>query len=159
MVFNKNSKSRYIFQCFILKSLFQGSIKSVLDFKLIKEMIVECFKKRPNHGRAQILLLTVANSLSIFILYGLMSLEYLYTRHKLNWAIKQYTIYSAVNTTISFFGSFFGVVIVQKIFKVTDLAFSTIAFLSTTADYLVKAFATVSWQMYMGKLLYYIYFI
>ncbi|CAH0713274.1 unnamed protein product, partial [Brenthis ino] len=125
-----------------------GGITSVLDFKLIKAMIVECFKRRPNYGRAQILLLTVANSLSIFIMFGLMSLEYLYTRQKLHWAIKQYTMYSATHTTISFFGSFFGVMLVQRLFKVSDLAFAMTAFLSASGEYLVKTFATASWHMY-----------
>ncbi|XP_032519811.2 probable peptidoglycan muropeptide transporter SLC46 [Danaus plexippus] len=126
----------------------QGGISSVLDFKLIKEMLRTCFKRRPNHGRAQILLLTIANSLSVFILFGNMSLQYMYTRQKLHWAIKQYTLYSAVHTTVSFFGSFFGVMIVQKLFKVTDLTFSTIAYVSDTIEYVIITFATVSWQMY-----------
>ncbi|XP_026494284.2 probable peptidoglycan muropeptide transporter SLC46 [Vanessa tameamea] len=134
-----------------LANAVQGGISTVLDIKLMKEMFVECFKKRPNHGRAQILLLTFANSLSIFLMYGLMSLEYMYTRQRLHWAIKQYTIYSAFNTTISFFGSFFGVILVQRLFKVTDLAFSIVAFSSSTAHYLIKTFATVSWHMYLAS--------
>ncbi|CAH2267017.1 proton-coupled folate transporter-like [Pararge aegeria] len=125
-----------------------GGLRTVLDFKLIKTMISECFKKRPNHGRAQILLLTFANSLSIFILMGQMSLDYLYTRQKLHWAIQQFTIYSATHTTISFFGSFFGVMLVQRFFKVTDLAFATVAFLSASTEFLINAFATASWHMY-----------
>ncbi|XP_050681466.1 solute carrier family 46 member 3-like [Leptidea sinapis] len=133
-----------------LRGAVKGGLKSVLNISLIKEMITECFKERPNHGRAQILLLTVANSLSVFILYGVMSLEYLYTRHKLNWAIKQYTLYSAVHTTVNFVGAFFGVVVVQRLFHVTDLAFSIVAFLSATSEHLIKAFAVMSWHLYLG---------
>lgn len=118
-------------------------------------MLVECFKQRPNYGRAQVLLMTVANSLSIFIMFGLMSLEYLYTRQKLNWAIKQYTMYSATHTTISFFGSFFGVMLIQRLFKVSDLAFAMTAFLSASGEYLVKTFATASWHMYTGMFKYF----
>ncbi|VVD04451.1 unnamed protein product [Leptidea sinapis] len=132
-----------------LRGAVKGGLKSVLNISLIKEMITECFKERPNHGRAQILLLTVANSLSVFILYGVMSLEYLYTRHKLNWAIKQYTLYSAVHTTVNFVGAFFGVVVVQRLFHVTDLAFSIVAFLSATSEHLIKAFAVMSWHISM----------
>lgn len=101
--------------------------------------------------RAQLLLLTIANSLSIFVLYGLFSLSYMYTREKLHWALKDYTQYSAVTTTISFAGSFFGVAVLQKWLRIGDLAFAMIAFLSVTAEYLIKAFATVTWQMYLGK--------
>ncbi|KAJ0174070.1 hypothetical protein K1T71_010216 [Dendrolimus kikuchii] len=128
----------------------QGGLNSVLDWLLVKEMTRECFKKRPNHGRAQILLLTFANSLTIFILYGLISLEYLYTREKLHWSIKNYTIFSAVNTMISFIGGFFGIMVVQRFLHVGDLTFVNIAFLSTIAEYVIKALAVESWHMYLA---------
>ncbi|XP_045501791.1 proton-coupled folate transporter-like [Colias croceus] len=133
-----------------LPGVTKGGIKSVLDFKLIKEMIAECFKRRPNYGRAQILLLTVANSLSIFIMYGTLSIGYMYTRKQLHWAIQQYTVYSAAHTTIAFFGSFIGVMLVQRIFKVSDLVLSIIAFLSSGVEYAIKAFAVTSWHMYLA---------
>ncbi|XP_034835655.1 probable peptidoglycan muropeptide transporter SLC46 [Maniola hyperantus] len=142
----------YVFTTICLKESLvgavQGNVRSVLDFKLIKSMLSECFKKRPNRGRAQILLLTFANCLSIFIMFGHMGLDYMYTRKKLHWAIKQYTIYSATQTTISFFGAFFGVMLVQRLFKVTDLAFATVAIISAGTEYLIIAFATAAWQMY-----------
>lgn len=118
---------------------------------LVKEMVRECFKRRPNHGRAQILLLTFANSLSIFILYGLISLEYLYTREKLHWTLKDYTLYSAAGTTIAFVGSFLGVIVGQKWLRISDLAFANIAFISTAVEYLAKTLAVASWHMYLGK--------
>ncbi|RVE43765.1 hypothetical protein evm_011614 [Chilo suppressalis] len=131
----------------------QGGICSVLDILLVKEMFRECFKRRPNNLRAQLLLLAIANSLSIFILYGVFDLEYLYTREKLNWALKDFTTYSAISTTISFVGSFIGVGIIQKILPISDLAFSMLAFLTTAGQYMVKAFAVVTWQMYLGPLI------
>ncbi|XP_068620175.1 probable peptidoglycan muropeptide transporter SLC46 [Battus philenor] len=144
----------YIFTVVCLKESLpgavQGDLLSVLDVSLIKEMIEKCFKKRPNNGRAQILLLTFANSFSIFIMMGLMNLEYDYTRTKLHWAIKQYTTFSAVNTTISFVGSLIGVVLVQKLLRITDLTFSIIAFLSSTTEYIIKTFAVTTWFMYLG---------
>lgn len=111
----------------------------------------KCFKKRPNHGRAQILLLTFANSLSIFIMMGLMNLEYNYTRTKLHWAVKEYTTFSAVNTTITFLGSLIGVILVQKLLRISDLLFSMFAFLSSTVECLIKTFAVTTWFMYLGK--------
>ncbi|CAH2042464.1 unnamed protein product, partial [Iphiclides podalirius] len=128
----------------------KGSLSSVLDISLIKEMVKKCFQRRPNHGRAQILLLTFANSLSIFILYGMMNLEYDYTRTKLHWAIQQYTTFSAVSTTISFVGSLIGVILVQKLLRVSDLIFSSIAFLSASVEYLIRTFAVATWYMYLG---------
>lgn len=114
-------------------------------------MFRECFKRRPNNGRAQILLLCFANVLPVFILYGIIGLEYMYARTKIHWALKQYTVYSAANTSISFFGSLVGVALIQRLFGISDLAFVLIAFLSFIAEYLTKAFATLGWHMYLGK--------
>lgn len=120
-------------------------------------MAYDCFKKRPNKGRAQILLLAFANSSSVFIMYGLSGLEYLYTRQKVNWILKDYTVYSSVNTTISFFGSFIGFIILQKHFKIGDLVLVTIAFLSAIFEYAIKAVAINTWHMYFGMLFLYTY--
>uniref|UniRef100_A0A2A4JNQ2 Major facilitator superfamily (MFS) profile domain-containing protein n=1 Tax=Heliothis virescens TaxID=7102 RepID=A0A2A4JNQ2_HELVI len=133
-----------------LSGAIQGGITSVLDFLLVKEMMRECFKRRPNHGRAQILLLTIANCLSIFTLYGLMNLEYLFTRKKLNWAMKEYTQFSALSTVIGFIGSFIGVVILQKLFRISDLVITNLAFLTTIVEYVIRTFATKTWHMYLG---------
>ncbi|KAJ2948403.1 hypothetical protein O0L34_g7641 [Tuta absoluta] len=133
-----------------LTGAIQGGILSVMDFLLVKEMFRECFKRRPNKGRAQILLLTFANCLSVFIMYGMFSLDYLYTRKKLQWSMKEYTIFSAAGTTISFIGCFVGVGLIQKLLPVSDLAFTLVAFLSAVAEYFVRAFATTGWHMYLG---------
>lgn len=133
--------------------MFQGSITSVLDFLLVKEMFRECFKRRPNNGRAQLLLLTLANSLSIFILYGVVGLEYMFTRQQLHWAITEYTQFSALSTTIAFFGSFIGIVVLQKLLRRSDLVVANLAFITNIVDYVIRTFATKSWHMYLGKLL------
>lgn len=128
----------------------EGGLSTVLDFLLVKEMVRECFKSRPNHGRAQLLLLTIANSLSIFILYGLIPLEYMFTRQKLHWGIKDYTQFSALSTTMSFLGSAIGIIVLQKLLKRSDLFVTNVAFISAIADYLIRTVATKSWHMYMG---------
>ncbi|XP_028031101.1 proton-coupled folate transporter-like [Bombyx mandarina] len=134
-----------------LEGAIQGRLGTLLDWSLVKQMARECFKKRPNFGRAQILLLTVANSLTIFILYGSMNLEYLYTREKLRWALKDYTLYSALSTTISFAGGFLGIIVVQKLLKIGDLAFVNVAYLSMIVEYVVKALAVSTWHMYLSS--------
>ncbi|XP_013187573.2 probable peptidoglycan muropeptide transporter SLC46 isoform X1 [Amyelois transitella] len=128
-----------------------GTLSSVLDFLLIKEMVTECFKRRPNYLRAQILILTVANSLNVFILYGLSGLEYLYTREKLHWSLKDFNQFSAASVLISFVGSFLGVAVIQKYCKVSDLAFSAISFASSVGEYAIKTIAVASWHMYLAS--------
>lgn len=81
-----------------------------------------------------------------------MGLEYLYTREKLHWAMKDYTLFSAVSTTISFFGSFIGIGLLQKIFKLSDLVIPNIAFVSYIVEYIIRTFASTTWHMYLGKL-------
>ncbi|KAL4704399.1 hypothetical protein ACJJTC_005753 [Scirpophaga incertulas] len=134
-----------------LTGAIEGGFTTVLDVLLIKEMFRECFKRRPNHMRAQLLLLTVANSLSIFVLYGLFGLDYLYTREKLHWALQDFTMFSAVSTTISFLGAIFGAAVIQKILPINDLVFSMVSFTSMAAAFMIKAFAVTTWHMYLSS--------
>lgn len=133
--------------------LLQGGLTSVLDFSLVKEMMHECFKERPNNGRAELLLLTVANCLSMFVFYGISPLEYLFTRKQLHWAVKEFTQFSALSTTVTFVGSFIGVVVLHKKLRINDLVISNLAFMTNIIEYVIRTFATQSWHMYLGKLL------
>lgn len=90
----------------------------------------------------------------MFIMYGLMSLEYLYAREKLHWSIENYTIFSAVSTIISFFGGFFGIMVVQRFLHVSDLAFVNIAFFTSIVENVIKALAVDSWHMYLGEIVF-----
>ncbi|XP_026729440.1 proton-coupled folate transporter-like [Trichoplusia ni] len=133
-----------------LTGALQGGLTTVLDFLLVKEMVRECFKRRPNNGRSQILLLIIANSLSIFILYGTVSLEYMFTRAKLHWTMKDFTQFSGLSTLISFIGSGFVIVVLHRLLKISDLAISNLAYISVIAEFLIRTFATASWHMYLG---------
>lgn len=120
-------------------------------------MMTTCFKRRPNKLRAIILLIVFANSLSIFIVYGLYNLDYLYTRQKLTWDLKDYTIFGASNTMIMVAGLFVGVIFVQKVCRVSDVLLTIISYLSSLAEVVVKAVAVSSWHMYLGKNFYIIF--
>lgn len=133
-----------------LTGALEGGICSVLDLLLVKEMISTCFKERPNKTRTTILLLLFANSLSIFILYGLLNLEYLYTRQKLEWDLQQYTVFSASNTMLMVLGLFIGVSLIQKCCKVSDIILSLLSFLSSIAEVVTRALVFQSWHMYLG---------
>ncbi|CAH0590195.1 unnamed protein product [Chrysodeixis includens] len=144
----------YVFSNVVLREslsgAIQGGISSVLDFLLVKEMIRECFKRRPNNGRSQILLLILANSLSIFILYGTVSLEYMFTRAKLHWTMKDFTQFSGLSTMISFIGSGFVIVVFHKLLKISDLTISTVAYITVVTEFLIRTCATKTWHMYLG---------
>lgn len=130
--------------------MFQGSIFTVLNVSHLKEMFRECFKKRANYGRSKLLLTIAATALATFTLYGASSLIYLYTRNKLQWTMKDFTTFSAIGT-VWVMGGFFGVALIQKFLHISDLSFAAIAMVSCIAESIIKALATTSWHMYLGK--------
>ncbi|KAI5642983.1 major facilitator superfamily domain-containing protein [Phthorimaea operculella] len=133
-----------------LKGATKGGITSVLKFSLVKDMFRVVFKRRPNKGRAQILLLIITNTFIIFIVYGMMNLDYMYTRNKFQWSMREFTIFTAVGTAIGCVGGFVGVAFIQRIFSVPDLAFIAFAFFSAAVECVIRAFATVGWHFYLS---------
>ncbi|XP_039759663.1 solute carrier family 46 member 3-like isoform X2 [Pararge aegeria] len=134
-----------------LRGALEGGASRVLDLLYVKEMTSECFKKRPYNGRAQIILLAVIRILLIMIIYGLSTLEYMYSRQKLHWSLRQYTTYSSVSALIMFLGGFLGVILVQKLLRLGDVSFSMLALFTAAADNMLKLFAVESWYMYLGS--------
>ncbi|KAI5642979.1 major facilitator superfamily domain-containing protein [Phthorimaea operculella] len=133
-----------------LKDATKGEITSVLKFSLVKDMFRVVFKRRPDKGRARILLLIITNALTIFIVYGMTNLDYLYTRNKFQWSMREFTIFTAVGTTIGCVGGFVGVAFIQRIFSVPDLAFIAFAFFSAAVECVIRAFATTGWHFYLS---------
>ncbi|CAH2042467.1 unnamed protein product, partial [Iphiclides podalirius] len=133
-----------------LSGALEGGLCKILDWLHVKEMVQECFKERPNHGRAQILLLTAARSIGVFVMYGTGGIEYPYTRRTLHWALQDYNTYSAVSTAIMFVGSLLGVVFIQRVLSISDLVLAAVAFLSAVVEYTIKAIVVNSWQMYLS---------
>ncbi|XP_013137271.1 PREDICTED: proton-coupled folate transporter-like [Papilio polytes] len=128
----------------------EGGFCKILDWLHVREMVHECFKERPNHGRVQILLLIFVRCISVFLLFGTLGLEYLYSRTKLNWALDDYNTFSAVSTAILFVGSFFGIMVVQKLLRISDLTFAIMSMCMSGTEFFLKAFAVTSWQMYLS---------
>lgn len=128
----------------------EGGISTVFDISLVKDMIRECFKRRVNYGRAQLLLLVMTNCLFIYIMYGELALEFLFTREKFHWDLSEYTFFGAITTVISFFGAFIGIAFLQKLLKLSDLMAINVAFLCGIVQYIVRVVAFRSWHMYLG---------
>ncbi|XP_050352436.1 proton-coupled folate transporter-like [Nymphalis io] len=134
-----------------LNGALQGGVSKIIDFLLIKEMVQECLKERPNRQRAQIFLLCLVRVLMVLAVFGTVGLEYLYTRQKLHWSLREYTKYSAVSTAMLFIGGFFGVIVVQKVLRLGDIIFAILISITAIADNLIKLFATKSWHMYLSS--------
>ncbi|XP_053614454.1 probable peptidoglycan muropeptide transporter SLC46 [Plodia interpunctella] len=133
-----------------LATAIPGTLASVFNFSLIKMMITDCFKRRPDYLRTQLFVLTAASSLSTLIIYGVTGLQYMYARQKLHWALKDFNQFSAINVILAFIGSSLVVVVFQRIFKVNDLTVSTMSFASAAGDFAIRTFAVASWQMYLA---------
>ncbi|KAI5642981.1 major facilitator superfamily domain-containing protein [Phthorimaea operculella] len=133
-----------------LKGATKGKIRGIFKFSLAKEMLRVVFKRRPNKGRAQIVMLILINTVTIFIIYGMFSLDYSYARLKLQWSMREFTIFTAVATIIGCVGGFVGVAFIQRILSVPDLAFIAFALFSASVEFVVKAFATEGWHFYLS---------
>lgn len=79
------------------------------------------------------------------------SITYMYTRLKLGWTEKEYTLYSAMSTGLA--GLAIAVVIPFLSFKlkVPDGIIGAIGAISGMAGSLVLTFVSASWMMYLGK--------
>ncbi|GBP07925.1 hypothetical protein EVAR_78079_1 [Eumeta japonica] len=130
-----------------VKKATQGSIRSLFDFALIKDLVRTCVKKRPNKRRRILFLLTICCALSVTFTA---SLDYLYTRNKLQWSLDIYAIYAVVNTLTAVIGLILGVTVLQKLLKVNDIWLTMLSYVSSVADNVIRAFAVVSWHMYLA---------
>ncbi|CAG4947399.1 unnamed protein product [Colias eurytheme] len=134
-----------------LTGALQGGFTRVLDLLHVKDMFRESFKRRPNNGRKQIILIAMAKFLLVSIMYGTRTLEYLFTRQQLQWSLQDYTRYSAVSTSISFVGGFLGVMVVQKLLRLGDITFTIFGLSTSIIEYVLKILA-VDWMfMYLGS--------
>ncbi|XP_063830514.1 probable peptidoglycan muropeptide transporter SLC46 isoform X1 [Ostrinia nubilalis] len=136
-----------------LTNIEQGSFLSVLKLSHIKEMAIACFSRKPDYGRAILLLSGATCFLSLFLLYGENGLLYMYTREHLHWTMKDFTMFSSISTGMWFVGAFVGVAFIQKWLRISDLTFTAISFMSCVVEYTVKTVATTTWLMYLGSAL------
>ncbi|GBP07947.1 hypothetical protein EVAR_78092_1 [Eumeta japonica] len=114
-------------------------------------MMETCFKRRPNRGRTIIFLLMICDAFAALVLSGLSHLDYFYVRGKFQWSLEAYSVYRATGTVVLVIGIFFGVVLMQKVLKISDIHLVLLSYLSAVADYAIKAFAVMSWHMYLGS--------
>ncbi|GBP07917.1 hypothetical protein EVAR_78072_1 [Eumeta japonica] len=128
----------------------KGRLSSLFDVSLVKELMKTCVKERPNRDRTILFLLIICYTFSIPFTS---SLDYMYTRNKLQWSLETYSVFSVVNTLMVITGSLVGVTILQKVLKINDMWLILLAYLSSMFDYFIKAFAILTWQMYVGALI------
>lgn len=99
--------------------------KEVFSFTRIKEISSTLFKKRQFKERRTVWFLIAILTLAVFTTHGNGTVNYLFVREKSGWALREFTIFDFTNTaSITVGGLFFGLVVLKKFFKISDMSLS-----------------------------------
>ena len=126
-------------------------VKEVFSFTRIKEIFSTLFKRRQFKERRMVWFLIAIITLAVFTMHGNGTVNYLFVREKFGWALREWTIFDSTNTAITVGGLFFGLVVLKKLFKISDMSLAILALTSAIIDSTFKAFATQSYQMYLSS--------
>ncbi|CAO1438511.1 unnamed protein product [Diamesa serratosioi] len=126
-------------------------VKELFSPVLMKEMVSTCFRRRPFNERKILWLLITILMLSIFTMNGSSMLGYLFVREKFDWTIVESSYYDSVTMILTISGSLFGLLVLKKILKMSDISLAVLALVSTIIDSLIKAFAFEPWHMYFAS--------
>ena len=114
------------------------------------EVFKVCFKSRPNHGRAVILLLIAAMLFNVSTLSS-SSIVYLFTRLKFDWSEQEYTIWMSLTTVASSAITFVIIPIISYKMKLHDALIGTIGAICGIGKNVIWTLASYSWVMYLGS--------
>lgn len=128
-----------------------GQVKEIFVFNRIKEVCSTLFKKRSFKERRMIWFLMTIITLAVFTMHGNGTVNYLFVREKFGWALREWSIFDSINTAITVSGLFFGLVVLKKVFKISDMSLAILAIVSSIVDSTFKAFAMQSYQLYLSS--------
>ncbi|KAH8367181.1 hypothetical protein KR084_006957 [Drosophila pseudotakahashii] len=121
-------------------------------FSLLKNSWSTCTKPREHKNRFILLSIMVVLLLTAFV-SGNNSVFYKFMRIKFHWTVKQFTDYETVSILVPAVAGSGGVLFIWSLRKCTKSAVLWLAFvslLSHCSSSLMKAFALVSWQIYVA---------
>lgn len=137
------------------EGLAKGSIcRKMADFfslDSVKENFTTCMKKRPNYGRAKILLLIPSGCIMLLSYISLMSMIYLFTKKVYGWDLPYYTTVSTGFSISSMVIMIIAVPILTKVFKTTDAVLGLMGVISLMAQTLTRAFAYRPWLFFVSS--------
>ncbi|XP_075165567.1 putative peptidoglycan muropeptide transporter SLC46 [Haematobia irritans] len=116
----------------------------------VKEMWSTCFMERPYYDRCIILLVTGAMFLAIFVLDGNMTVFYLFAREKFQWTVRDFTQFETVSHVTSMIGALVGFLILRKIFRMSVVTLTLLAFLSDIFRSIIQGMAYAPWHLYLA---------
>lgn len=130
---------------------FNTQVKDLFSPVRIKELYATCVLPRHFKGRRILLLLTMILTLSSFSTSGSNTVFYLFVRQSFGWTLQDLTLYEAASMLMMILGCIFGLVVLKKYLKFSELSISIVALTSLSIDALVKTFAQKSWQLYLAS--------
>ncbi|EDS41291.1 adenylate cyclase [Culex quinquefasciatus] len=123
-------------------------IAAIFNFELVKDMSRTLVKVRPNNGRTIMWLLIAVGGMVEFAIAGRV-LFFLYTRRQFGWDVEMYSLWLSSELAIIMFGNFFGIFLMRKLFKMSDLGLLTLSTINHLGDYLIKGSARQGWQLFL----------
>ncbi|KAG5683411.1 hypothetical protein PVAND_012694 [Polypedilum vanderplanki] len=124
------------------------TLMSILSFGHIIEMIKTCFMPRIFYGRSILLCLILTMALNKFTSACWENVGYLFARETLNWTLEEQNYLDASTFAIASFGTFFSIYVFQTNLGFSDIILISFAIFGSFIDFILRAFANQSWQMY-----------
>ncbi|XP_016967792.1 proton-coupled folate transporter [Drosophila biarmipes] len=122
-------------------------------FSLLKNLWSTCTKPREHKNRFILLTIMVVLWLTAFVSDGSNSVFYKFMRIKFHWTVKQFTEYETVSILVPAVAGSGGVLFLWSLRMCTKSAvlwLALVSLLSHCSSSLMKAFALVSWQIYVA---------
>ncbi|XP_055524022.1 proton-coupled folate transporter-like isoform X2 [Wyeomyia smithii] len=123
-------------------------LKAIFNITLICRIMTTVTKTRPHFERSITWLLIVLGGLVEFASAGRV-LFFLYTRYEFQWNTNSYRLWLAAEFATIMLGNMFGIAVLKKMFKVSDVALLTISTINHIIDYLIKGLSWQDWQLYL----------
>ena len=122
------------------------------DLDTLKASLRTAFRRRPDHGRARILLL-VFNFAAFMFCLNTTHYDYLLVQLKFDWKIDDFSNYLTVQRLCRMFGLFVVLPVLSRFLKVSDAPISVFGTLVTFLAYFIIAVGKNGWVMYLSAAL------
>ncbi|RVE53552.1 hypothetical protein evm_001693 [Chilo suppressalis] len=128
-------------------------LRMFFDIRFVKETLTVAFKHGPNNRRLRVIMLVIVLCVVIGPIYGEMSVMYLFTRYRFNWNEVDFSIFSTYSMCTSLVGTLFSVGVFSHLLKYDDAIIGVISCTSKILSGFMYAFATKTWEIYIGPLI------
>ncbi|XP_063540332.1 probable peptidoglycan muropeptide transporter SLC46 [Cydia strobilella] len=131
----------------------RGGLCKIFNCDLIKDMGRTCFKKRDLRITAILTLLITAFGITMFCIFGISAVDYLFTRQKFQWLLKEYSTFCAVNIIIGLMGMYIGMSFFQSYCKMSDGMLLILSYVSSICDATGRSLSQKSWHLYLAGMM------